>query len=256
MSSTIGTLKYEYLMSVRRWGLWVAFFVAAIPYSLDLIDAESVLYLGRMGLSTWQLAGQFVLSLNFFLPVVAGIAMADRLARDSRLGIGELLRSTSLTRQGYIVGKYLGAVLSVLTPALVITLLGAAGMVALGIPVEVLAYSLAAYLILIVPCYVFIGAFSIACPAIMPVRVYQVLFTGYWFWGNFLNSDFILTLSDTILTPSGRPAAGGFFSIDFGMSTSHASTLEGYASIVALVLSAAIALFVLDRYLQWREAAV
>jgi len=221
---------------------------------MDLLHVESVSYLGRAGLNAWQIAGEFVLYLNFFLPVVAGIAIADRLARDQRLGVVELLHSTSLTRAGYIVGKYLGAVLSVLTPALVITLLGSGLLIAAGLPAEVLAYALAAYLILIVPCYLFVGAFSVSCPAIMPVRVYQVLFTGYWFWGNFINPDYIPSLSNTILTPSGRPAAGGFFSVDFGISTSHASPLEGYASIAALVVSAAIALLVLDRFLQWREA--
>lgn len=251
MSSTIGALKYEYLMSIRRWGLWVAFFVAAIPF----LNAESVSHTGPAGLDAWRIAGGFVLGLNFFLPVVAGIAIADRLARDHRLGVVELLRSTSLPRAGYIVGKYLGAVLSVLTPALAITLLGSAILIAAGLPVEVLGYALVAYLILIVPCYLFIGAFSVACPAIMPVRVYQVLFTGYWFWGNFINAEYIPSLSGTILTPSGRPAAGGFFSVDFGGSTAYASPLEGYASIAALVVSAAIALVVLDRFLQWREAA-
>jgi hypothetical protein len=46
--------------------------------------------------------------------------------------------------------------------------------------------------------------------------VYQVLFTGYWFWGNFLNPAALPTLNGTVLTPSGAFAAYAFFGASLG----------------------------------------
>ncbi|HOG46667.1 MAG TPA: hypothetical protein PLB78_08475, partial [Anaerolineae bacterium] len=103
------------------------------------------------------------------------------------------------------------------------------------------------------PAYLFVGAFSLACPAVLPVRVYQVLYTGYWFWGNFLNPKFVPTLAGTLLTPSGEFAAAGFFSASMvsGMVSSHTS-LEAVLSIAVLLACAAAALFALERYLAWQ----
>jgi len=59
--------------------------------------------------------------------------------------------------------------------------------------------------------FAFVVAFSIACPLFMPVRVYQVLFVGYWFWGNYLSPEVFPTISGTLVVPSGKYALYGFF---------------------------------------------
>jgi ABC-2 type transport system permease protein len=87
-----------------------------------------------------------------------------------------------------------------------------------GMPVAFLGYTWLAFLSISVPAYAFITAFSLACPVLMPVRVYQVLFTGYWFWGNFLNPEAIPTLNGTLLTAGGSYAMEGFFGGSFGFS--------------------------------------
>ncbi len=116
-----------------------------------------------------------------------------------------------------------------------------------------IGYFLLAFLAITLPAYLFVGAFSLACPSVLPVRVYQILFVGYWFWGNFLNPEFIPTLAGTLLTPSGEFAAGGFFSASMvsGMVSSH-TPLEAVLSIAALLACAGAALIALERYLAWQ----
>ena len=45
----------------------------------------------------------------------------------------------------------------------------------------------------------------------MPLSIYQILFTGYWFWANFIPPKLFPTLNGTLLTPSGMFAQQVFF---------------------------------------------
>jgi hypothetical protein len=89
------------------------------------------------------------------------------------------------------------------------------------------------------PPLAFVAAFSIACPAVLPVRVYQVLFTGYWFWGNFLNPKALPTISDTVLVASGLPQATAFFNAPFGRP---ATSTYAVLNLLTLAACAATAL--------------
>ena len=98
--------------------------------------------------------------------------------------------------------------------------------------------------------FAFVVAFSLACPAIMPLRVYQILFTGYWFWGNFLSPQVFPTISGTLLNASGVYAQQGFFSGTLGQWRDRLYTAsEAWLNILVLGLCAAAVLFTLDRYL-------
>ncbi len=259
MSAFFGVARYEYRMAVRRWGLWIAYAVAGLPYILsallDPIEYDSTV-------SMWPFAGSMAFNLNLLLPIIGGIVMADRLARDFRLGTRELLAATPLSRRTYVLGKYVGVVAATVTPVLVIIVLLAAVISArgltIGVPPLELATMTGAFLIgfavIIVPAYLFVGAFSLACPAVLPVRVYQVLYTGYWFWGNFLNPKFIPTLAGTLLMPSGEFAAGAFFGADRAAnSISPFTTAQAVLNITVLMACAAGALLALERYLAWQE---
>ena len=251
MSGFVGVVRYEYLMGVRRWAVWLAFALAAAPYLLNLSQDTAMF----RDTSPADLAATYAVMLNVLMPVVGGIVLADRLTRDSRLGVQELLFSTPLRRRGYVLGKYLGGVLAVLTPVLVVCALVGLGLVAAGAPPLTVGYSLLAFAVVNAPVYAFVGAFSIACPAVMPVRVFQVLFTGYWFWGNFLTPEFIPTISGTILNASGRYAASGFFGLAARMEAlgGH-TTLEAVLNLLVLAGLASLALLVLDRYLAWQQS--
>ena len=247
MTRSLGVLRYEYIKSVKRWGIWLAFAVAMLPFAISFPawPRESV------ALTTVQLAARLALSLNFLMPVVGGIVMADRLPRDRRYGLQELLFSTPLRPHEYVLGKFVGVLLSALTPVLLASLLGAVALTMTGAPAGILPSAVLAFVGINVPAFVFVGAFSIACPAILPVRVYQVLFTGYWFWGNFLNPSFLPTLNGTILTPSGDFVAGGLLGVPFGASSGYGAT-AAVLNLLVLAIAAALALFALDRYLAWQ----
>ncbi len=255
MSRFWGVAAIEYRMSVRRWGRWVAMLLAGIPYSINLIDrsemrAEELIYQQHNLLAV---AGTVAWSLNFMMPVVGGIIMADRLARDSQLNVAELFHSTLLSNVEYVLGKYAGVVASVLTPVLVALGVVVVTLVAQGVSPLLALPAGMAFLAVNVPAYAFVGAFALACTAVLPVRIFQVLYTGYWFWGNYLNPNFIPTLSGTWLTPNGVIATTTIFQSEVLSRSGFYTLVDGWLSVVALTLSAGIALAALVRYLAWQQ---
>ncbi len=253
MHQFLGIVRYEYGMSVRRKGFWLAFGLLFLFYIVSISMGNSAAGQANSpaDFQLWQTAGQFAFLLNLFLPVVGGISAADRLVRDRSSGVDELLHSAPLTRLTYILGKYLGVLLSLLTPVFIILMVMSAWLVLrYGGPASFLTKVFLAFLAINVPAYVFITAFSLACPMIIPLRVYQILFTGYWFWGNYLNPDFFPTLSGTYLTAGGKIPLGAWFS---GLSyIEHYTTLDGLVNLGLLALCAGLALFALERYLAWQ----
>jgi hypothetical protein len=122
-----------------------------------------------------------------------------------------------------------------------------------GAPVAVVPITLLAFLAVAAPAYAFITIFSLACPLVMPVRVYQVLFTGYWFWGNFLTPNFVPTLSGTLLTPAGRYALEGFFGVVIGVGNElEHSAADAFLNLGVLALCVLLAMLALERFLVWR----
>ena len=255
MKTFLGVIRYEYRMSTRRLGLWIAFGIVTLPY-LSMIQfggAESRSLVSNQEL--WPLLGQMIFQFNLFMPVVAGIAIADRLVRDSRLGVDELLHSTRLNRWSYLMGKYLGSLLSVLTPVFLFTFFFSLLMLVAGMPLIVIWIAFLAFMSIIVPAYAFITIFSLACPLVMPVRVYQVLFTGYWFWGNFLNPQFIPTISDTYLSAAGKYACHGLFNgcTWSGSPLAGSTALDAWLNIAVLAGCILTALIITERFLAWRS---
>ncbi|QBD81425.1 hypothetical protein EPA93_37815 [Ktedonosporobacter rubrisoli] len=110
------------------------------------------------------------------------------------------------------------------------------------------------FCLIALPGLLFVAAFSLACPIIMPLPVYQFLFTGYWLWGNlFLKQQILPTLSRSILTPSGVRIAGGFFGTDIDL-LGHTSTFEAIASLGLLLCIAILVLLTLWGALRWQQA--
>ncbi len=261
MSQFFDLVRQEFKMSIRRPSLWIAYGLLMAFYTGTLIlpnegpggniDPQNVIALTNL----WQYAGEFAFQFNVFLPIVVGILAADRMQRDFRLGVRELQGSTPLSLGRYIVGKYLGVLASLFLPVFV-------WIVALGVllPAIKLApwqmvYALpVAGLAITLPAFAFVTVFSLACPLIMPLRVYQVLFVGYWFWGNFLNPEFFPTLNGTLLTAGGMLAYEGFFG---GFPSSSPSQLNYTAvnaslNLVVLALCIVAALAALYAYLGWK----
>ncbi len=255
MSQFLGVVRHEFNMSIRRKGLWIAMGLLFAFFGVALLTpGQSGPAAALAGTLPWREAGETVYLFNMLAPLVAGILAADRMQRDVRYGVRELQLSTPVRRITYILGKYLGVLLSVLLPMLVGIAVMDVLIVALGqARPEFILATLVAFLALNIPSFAFVVAFSLACPLIMPLRVYQILFTGYWFWGNFLNAKVFPTISDTILNSSGIYALQGFFRGQISKTTEALHTpLEGASNILVLGLCVAAVLFVLDRYFAWQ----
>jgi len=206
---------YEFCMSIRRIGYWIAYALLSVFYAVTVLppseDWSSNVLFSPM---VWQQAGHLVFLFNVFMPLLAGLLTADRLQRDFRGGLNELQRSTPLPRTAYILSKYLGALAGSLLPFFAVTVITGAVMVAAGrAPVEFFWPLLVAFLAIAVPSHIFVVAFSLICPLVIPLRIYQVLFTGYWFWGNLLSPKAFPTISDTVLNAVGQYPLQAYFSV-------------------------------------------
>ncbi|RPJ47837.1 MAG: hypothetical protein EHM21_07965 [Chloroflexi bacterium] len=255
MSQLLGVIRHEFTMSIRRVGLWIAYLIVFAFFSVSLFtpsdSGPSDVFSSK---PPWQEAGEVVYLFNMLMPLIAGILAADRMQRDVRLGLRELQTSTPLKRPTYILGKYVGVLLSELTPMFL-------WVVAIGIFTTVTGLTspaiiggiVAAFFAIAAPSFAFVVAFSLACPLIMPVRVYQILFTGYWFWGNFLNAKVFPSVSDTLLNSSGIYASQGFFRGTISQTEEVLRTpLEAWLNILVLSLCAGIVLVALERVFAWQ----
>jgi ABC-2 type transport system permease protein len=258
LSRFIGNVRHEFAMSIRRPGFWIAYSLLFLFYIITAITpatdgSNEVLSAGQL----WPEAGHTVFMFNIFLPLLAGILVADRIWRDFRSNVRELQRSTPITIHQYILAKYIGSLASVLTPMLIIILGVGASMIARGLAPIVFIWPLViAFLSIAVPAHIFIVAFSLVCPMVMPLRVYQVLFTGYWFWGNLLSPKAFPTISDTLLNAVGQYPLQAYFGVlvDSTHSVEAGFTRTGAMfNLAVLVTCAAIVLFTAERYLLFQE---
>lgn len=252
MHRFFGLVRYEYRMTIQRWGMWFAFGVLYLLYGITLFAPGEPLI--ERGASLWQTAGQIVFRTNLFMPLVGGIIAADRLYRDFRLGVRELQSSAPLGNWTYLVAKYLGVVAGIMTPVVVfIFSAGVISVVGYNAPIEFLPMLLVAMLVLSLPAFAFVTIFSLACPLVMPVRVYQVLFTGYWFWGNFLSPKVLPTLSDSLLTAGGMWVFQGFFGGFVGVPASQLHTVTEAVLNLVVLAGCIIATFVaLQQLMTWQ----
>lgn len=252
-----GILRHEISMSLHRKGLWIAYGLLFVFHTVILFTPPPI---GEMvkgevvaKQDVWQVAGRFLLACNVFFPVVAGILSADRVRRDFRLGLRELQDSTPLNRHIYVLAKYFGALAAFLFPLFLWVMGIAAVLTVLGRShASVLAAVPVAFLAITVPAFAFVVAFSLACPMAMPLSIYQILFTGYWFWANFIPPKLFPTLNGTLLTPSGIFAQQGFFGGRISQALTGAvqhTPADAAANLAVLGLCSAAALFLLDHYL-------
>src|SRR6185312_14965181 len=71
-----------------------------------------------------------------------------------------------------------------------------------GQPVA-LAWALVVAALVLLPGMLFVAAFALTLPLVMPAPLFRVLFVGYWLWGNILPADMLPTLAGTVIQPVG-----------------------------------------------------
>ena len=253
-ASFLGTLKYEFRMQLHRRATWITFIALGLFFtqfhqpwfrSITSPASASIIYWTGM--------------VQSFLAVAAGLLLADRLSRDPRTKVDELLNTLPCTISARIFGKYLGSTIATLVPMLTIYSIGIVYILVRWHSIQELPLALASFAAIVIPGVMFIGAFSIACTAIIWVPLYQMLFVGYWFWGNLLPNVGIPTLSTTILTPVGGYMCTGFFNPQgqegvCSPGIQGATALLGVESILLLLGTAVLAIISLIGYLKWHQA--
>jgi len=252
----LGVLAYEFKMQIRRRSLWIAYIgIAALLFRTMLNEIIHPQFFGLTNAPLNTLVAALVFSTNLLLPIPLGVFLADRLPRDRRTRVDELFTSMPGALRTRIVGKYLGSTLATIIPMFVcyILLIG----FLLYQTHDLLSIPLVAadFVLIVLPGLLFVAAFSIACPAILWVPLYQFLFVGYWFWGNALSPRTgIPTLSQTILTPIGTYISAGMLGVSQVGWVTSAPFWEGLASLLLLLGIAVFVLYVLWRYLSWQQA--
>jgi ABC-2 type transport system permease protein len=243
------SLQYEFRMQIRKRTVWI---VPALSVLLFLLIGGSLLRdlfdpAERPAEARTAVLG-LALQVHGLLTIGFGCLVADRLVRDDRLRVAPILDATPAPPGARLLGKYLGTSAATAIPMLIVYLgFAAAYAVDTGRPVA-LAWALAACAVVFVPGLLFVAAFAMALPLVMPAPLFRVLFVGYWLW-NILPAEVVPGPSGTLLTPSGEVARTGLFGIGgtfTALNRQVASRADAVASIglvvgIAVLVLAALA---------------
>ncbi|WP_194894309.1 hypothetical protein [Catenulispora pinisilvae] len=248
-AKTRAAARYEYLMQVRRPAVWVVVIglialrcSAPLPVNIGSVTDHAAL------VSDW--AGNFM-ELG---PIGVGAVLADRVRREARLELNDLLASTPTGIGPRLWGKAVGAGAATITPFALCwaALLGylstkhGAGVIPVGIEVFATVF---------LPGLIFVTAFSLTVPFLTGPVLFRLGLFGYWVWGNMVGPDY------GIPTPAGTPfeAIGEYpigawfhgFMFDARERGWNATSADAVISIAFLLLTALAALatahYVLNR---------
>src|SRR5581483_8689990 len=184
----LGVFTYEFRMQLRRRSIWITMTLIVLLVLLLLSRTAGVEQIvnSLKQHPIQQVVVYWTDIINAILPIGVGILLADRLPRDRKTKVDELFTSMPGALSIRLLGKYLGSMAATLVPMLIFYLLGLCVILYETQNPLALLIALEAFATIVLPGIFFISAFSIACPAIMWVPLYQFLFVGYWFWGNLL----------------------------------------------------------------------
>lgn len=245
-----GALRYEFLMQIRRRSIWLVLaLVGALSAILwlafqsgpDTTSRDAVLFLAQF--TAW------------FLPVGVGLVLADRLARDKKLHVDEILETFPGSMGARLFGKYLGSALATLIPVIILYTAGAISIVVRFHDPQSLLLALEAFAAIPLPGMLFAAGFSLALPAILNVPLYQLLFIGYWFWADLTPPRFkIPTPVATMLNATGPWAQEAFFHNQWVFLRLNPTVLQGVESVALLVGLGCAAVLLAWLYLRWEQA--
>jgi ABC-2 type transport system permease protein len=258
-----GAIRYEFAMQVRRPALWIVFGLLGsftIFVADQIVDSYLKLRGGPGGALLYghrEVAISWVQALATLMPLGAGLLLADRVPRDTRTRVIELLRTAPASAGARLLGKYLGAVLATLVPIAVVGFVGFAVLQARLHDLSTLPEVLAAFAALLLPPIFFVAAFSLAGTMVLWAPLYQFLFVGYWLWSGLNPAESIPTLNNTFLSPTENYVITGFFHIASPYAADAlryptATVWHGIANIATLLACAALALIAAWRWQAWQ----
>lgn len=197
MTAFRAAFGYELRMQLRKVSVWVTIGALALLTAVATNVIHQVLAIDN-GRDAAVRAARMTMAL---LPVGFGCLVADRLVRDDRLGVRSLLDATPGGLGVRLAGKFLGACVATAVPVVgCYLLLIGAYTIRHG---DVAALGNAGLLIVTVmlPALLFVAAFAMLCPLVMPTPLFRVLFVGYWFWTTLVYPALLPTLNGTLFTP-------------------------------------------------------
>ncbi len=229
---------YEFRMQIRRRSLWLVLGLMG-AWMLRLLVGGDL----KLGEGAAYEAASWAWLLQVLMPIGVGVLLADRLVRDGKLKVDELLETAPAPSSARLAGKYLGATAATVVPMFLVYVLGLAVLVSRGFDASgVVATAIPAFVLIDLPGLLFVASFSVATPAIMPVPVYQFLYVGYWFWGNLMPPQIMPTLRDTWLAPIGWMTGRGFYRLFPDTPGPNPSGVDAVISILILLAGAVVAL--------------
>jgi hypothetical protein len=235
----LGAARYELRMQLGKRSMWIASGLVGALFLWEVLNLRRAPS-DPVGTAAQNVAG-YALSLNLFAGAVFGCLLADRLVRDRRLGVVELLDATPAGFGTRLAGKYLGMIAACLVPLLLIWVIGLARLATELPPAATFGYGLAAFAVIEIPGLLFVAALALAGPTLLGGPLFRVLFVGYWLW-NILPAEVVPGPSGTLLTPSGDVARVGLFGVGgtfTALNREVASRVDAVASI-GLVLGVAV----------------
>src|SRR6184192_2013611 len=151
-ASFLGAFTYEFRMQIRRRAVWITFIALGLfftqfhqPWFRPITTPASAAIIHWTGI------------MQSFLAVAAGLLLADRLPRDHRTKVDELLDTLPDTVSTRVFGKYLGSTIATLVPMLVIYSIGTAYIILRGHTLQVLPLAFASFAAIVLPGVMFIG---------------------------------------------------------------------------------------------------
>ena len=249
LSVTGGALRYEFLMQIRRRSIWLVLLLvrvmSAILWLAFISDSQAT------SLDAVMYLAQFT---AWFLPLGVGLVLADRLARDKKLHVDEILDTLPGSLGARLVGKYLGRTLATLVPVALLYLLGVGYILARFHDPHNLLLALETFAAIPLPGILFAAGFSVALPVLLKVPLYQIIFVGYWFWANLMSPRFhVPSLVGTMLNATGPWAQEAFFHYQWVFLRLNPTVWQGVASVVLLIGLSFLAVFVAWVYLLWER---
>ncbi len=250
--------RYEYLMQIRRWGLWIGLLLTVGLFFFLLLRTAGNPKAVPPEYTTqpWKLATLLIGEFNLFAPIAAGILAADRFTRDRALGMGELLSTSLPLRAPLVLGKYVGSLLAIMTPPFILLVGSLAYMAVYFHQPAIFLTAPVVLLAVVVPSWLFVIAWSLIFPLVMPLRLYQVLFAGFWMWAAVVPPNRLPTINYSIFGVSGKYAHYAIFLNDpTGSSYLRPPATVGWAIVnVALIVGLSVlALALIPLVLRWQE---
>jgi ABC-2 type transport system permease protein len=200
--------RYELRMQLRKWSMWITM---AVIGGLGMLITRGQVSQLLTDTDPKTAMVTLVLSTDLLLVVGYGCLLADRLIRDTRLGVAPVLDATPSSPTGRLLGKYLGACAAGAAPILILHCGFAASYAIVNGNQRIWVWAAATFGAMTAPALLFVGAFALAVPLFMPAPLFRVLFVGYWFWGNAIQPTLMPTLANTLVSPLGGYPAEALF---------------------------------------------